>query len=233
MKRIILGCLSVVFICGLFLLSALAQTTAIIVKPTAKLYEKPNARLKPAQTLKRGRTLKLQSTKPVRGWYQVTVMPEGEPQNEDEAFENLLDEYRVLWINGSDIKIEKDSPDTNKAELKDEWIEFARANESNYSYNPARVTRRGTLIQVWTEERDDDDELLSKTLYEINCQSSKIRSLAGIKYTRYQIVTYPDGKTEKVFLQPTSSSWDTPNSRFTVIIPDSIAEALLRTVCKK
>src|SRR5207244_433398 len=112
------------------------------------------------------------------------------------------------------------------AEIKDEWLEYASADDSFYSYNPARITRRGTFVQVWTEQRDDEDDLLSKTLYEINCQSSKIRSLAGIKYDRYLVLNYPDGKTEKIKREPISSSWDTPNAKFTIIFPDSVGEAL-------
>ena len=213
--------------------AAFAQTNAVVIKPTVNLYKKPNAKTKAAETLKQGRKLKLESTKPIRGWYKVTVISDTEPQNADEEFENYLSQYRTYWIQGNDIKIEKDLPVKDDTEPKDEWIEFARAKENIFSYNPARVTSRGALIQTWTEGRDEDDELLSKNLYEIDCQSSKLRSLAGIEYTRYEVETYPDGKTEKIFVEPTSSSWDTPNSKFTIIFPDSIGEALFKTVCKK
>jgi hypothetical protein len=55
------------------------KSTTVVVKPTAKLYKKPKAKLKAAESLDRGRTVKLQSTKPVRGWYQVTIIPDTQP----------------------------------------------------------------------------------------------------------------------------------------------------------
>jgi len=207
---------------------AFSQTTAVVIRNSVKLYEKPSFKAKVIQIVKRGVKLKINSEKTQSGWYQVSIIPKAEPK----SYEELLDQYRNYWIHGNDIKFQSEMPEITTTKIEDEWVKYGSSKDSIFYYNPARTTRRGLSVQVWTEERDDADELLSKILYEINCQSSKIRSLAGIKYDRYMVLSYPDGKTEKIKREPISSTWDTPNSKFTVIFPDSVGESLFETVCK-
>lgn len=146
-KKISILCLVLLF--AIFSAGAtLAQTNAVVIKPTAKLYKKPNAKLKVAETLKQGRRLKLESTKPIRGWYKVTIILDEQPQNEDEAFEAFSSEYRIYWIHGNDIKIQSNLTDSNSSQTTNEWVEYASDEESFYNYNPAKTNRRGSLIQV-------------------------------------------------------------------------------------
>lgn len=240
MKRIVLVFSTVLFLIVFSVNTAFSQTTAIVIKPTAKLYKKPDAKSKAVQTIKRGQKLKLRSTDSNRSWYQVSVISEKEPLSSQAAYNAYVKSFITYWISGNDIKIQNDLPDSDtsetnstKSETKNDWIEYASSKESIYYYNPKRTTYRGSFVQVWTEERDEnDDELLSKILYEINCQSSKIRSLAGIEYHPF-FNEYPDGVKVKTQKTPTTSSWDTPNSRFSIIFPDSTGEALYKTVCNK
>jgi hypothetical protein len=206
-----------------------AQSTAIVIRNNVRLYETPNVKSRVKQIVKKGVKLNIIADKANVGWYQVSIIPKTEPKDYDE----LLDQYRTYWIHGNDIKFQSETAEITTAEVKDEWVKYGSSKDSVFYYNPNKTIRRGLLVKVWTEERDGDGELLSKILYEINCLSSKIRSLSGIKYDRYIVLSYTDGKIEKIKREPISSSWDTPNSKFTVIFPDSIGEALYQTVCKK
>lgn len=102
-----------------------------------------------------------------------------------------------------------------------EWILYAASDSNNYYYNPAKASRKGSLVRIWSVARGEaTDEKVNTIWYEINCSSDKIRSLAGVEYLKKNVIY--------VFRR---SSWDTPKAKFTAIIPESIGEALKEEAC--
>src|SRR5688500_6896590 len=98
------------------------------------------------------------------------------------------------------------------SKYEDEWIRYASTSDKVHFYNPARVSRTGAFVKVWTISRWKDSEDKSSTIwYEVNCRSSQIRSLAGVEYPQ-----------KGVIVLSRRGSWDTPKERFQAIIPESI-----------
>ncbi len=65
-------------------------------------------------------------------------------------------------------------------------------------------------------------------LLEVDCNSKKTRSLAGVVY--YKLLYYPDGRQEKFKISQDIE--ETPNSLFKIVAPGSVAEVFVETVCK-
>jgi hypothetical protein len=105
-------------------------------------------------------------------------------------------------------------------ELKVEWRRAASTDEEFYNYNTRKMTcdSKGVL-KVWIRtEGIGYGETRAMTRYEINCRNNQTRIMSMVKYDSGGGVT-------------SNRSWKNPD--WDEVIPDSVGEAILETVCRK
>jgi Bacterial SH3 domain len=144
----------------------------------------------------------------IQGWVHYTALKKGGDNTEDEF---------AAFLNHKKPKVAPRKKDYSSV-YEDEWLLYGTSNNENEYYNPAKMTRTGFVVSVWTKGRDKfTDSLIETSLLQIDCQASKYRSAAGVRYN-------PNGSV--------SRSWENASVSWSIIIPDTIAESLMNTVCK-
>jgi hypothetical protein len=130
-------------------------------------------------------------------------------------------------------KVVKKEPEIKKIDYsevyKDEWLLYASTKYSNFYYNPGKALREGSVMRIWSAVRDkSDDATISKTFYEIRCESNKVRMLASAVY--FEIIYTADGDRQRLSIKP--ESFDTPEASFRTVVPDTPIEDLFNVACK-
>jgi hypothetical protein len=112
---------------------------------------------------------------------------------------------------------------------KDEWLLYASTKYSNFYYNPGKALREGSVMRIWSVVRDKSDgATISKTFYEIRCESNKVRMLASAVY--FEIIYTAGGDRQRLAIRP--ESFDTPEASFRTVVPDTPIEDLYYIACK-
>jgi len=197
MKRQIFFAVLIMAFCAV---SVWAQTTATIITLQSNIRESASIDSEVLATVKKGAKVKLLSTEHVSGWYYISY---GKIKG---------------WIHGNNIRIAGVKTVTKTSKAEDEWIYYASSSEEKYYYNPAKMSRTGSFVRLWT--KSVSKKTLEKTgmvQMEIKCQSQQYRSLAGVEY-------YESGAV--------SRSWNKSTAPFSTIIPETIIEGLYDTVCR-
>jgi hypothetical protein len=132
------------------------------------------------------------------------------------------------------------------------WERFASNEENLYNYD-SNIAKTGGRVFVWVQALEREWHAVhSVAKYEVDCRLKKSRSLAGVDY---QLLRHQDGppfgtreQVEEwnrqfpnsplpmpapivVKTGPPERTWDTPNAKFTTIVPGTVMEALADTVC--
>lgn len=197
MKRQIFFAILIMAVCSV---SVWAQKTATIITLESNIRESSSIDSEVLATVKKGAKVKVLSMEYVNGWYYISY---GKIKG---------------WIHGNNIQIAGVKTVAKKPKVNDEWIYYASSSDERYYYNPAKTTRTGSLVLLWTKAVSK--KTLEKTgmvQFEIRCQSQQYRSLAGVEY-------YESGAI--------SRSWNKSTAPFSTIIPETIIEGLYDTVCR-
>lgn len=184
-------------------LSAMAQTATVITQ-NAVLRERTSVTGKILSKARYNTKYKLESQEHTNGWYLVSLS-KGKIKG---------------WINGNDIEIQSgvnDKPLNYSKIYKDEWLEYTITETAVYYYNPSKLIREGFTMKTWVKEKNSVNlKTQGVAQYQVDCKNLKVRTLALVSYNE-------DGS---IF-----NSFDTPNSKYSTIIPDSVGDRLAKTVC--
>lgn len=211
MKRIILF-LYVFAVCGITAYSQTAtanktglQPLVFVIADRANIREAPSTQAALRGTVRKGQIMTAFANQgnwyyvtagKIRGWIHYTTIQKAETKKQ------------------SQVVVKKDYSNI----YQDEWLRISRSSDGiTYFYNPARMTKHGSIVSVWMKGVYDDDKTESMVLYQINCQSARNRQSAGVGY-------YPTGVI-KYNIDDSGTKWST-------VIPGSIGEILMHEVCK-
>jgi uncharacterized protein YgiM (DUF1202 family) len=125
------------------------------------------------------------------------------------------------WIHYSTIRkayrSETDEPAEGVNRAPDEWKEIGSSNSETFFYNPSRVTRSGSTATAWIKYVDKESNKLSAmNLNEYRCSNKEWRLTASTRYN-------PDGSILR--------SWTDPKQQWSPVVPESIGESIMQTVC--
>jgi hypothetical protein len=133
----------------------------------------------------------------------------------------------------SDLNLDLDKPFTtpcgvsykNFDEVMDEadveWRVAASSSDEVFFYNTRKqqCNRNTGIIKVWVKgEAVDSDRTTSMTRYEVKCRANQLRIMSQTEYLKNRNV---------------SSSRTYKNPEWDEVIPDSVGERILETVCRK
>lgn len=200
--------------------AAYCQEYATVIAVQANLREGPASSAQSVGVVKRNARVRLLLNAHRSGWYwvasgKVKGWIYGNSIKIDE-FENLLRQVRKERLPSLDKYALKRKDYSSVYE--DEWLLYEATTDDYEYYNPSKMTRIGRLVSIWTKSKNKiTDKTTQTSLLQIDCGNSRSRSLAGVKY-------YASGAVEH--------TWDRPSAAWSVIIPDTIAEAIMIRVCK-
>lgn len=106
-------------------------------------------------------------------------------------------------------------------EVDVEWRVAASSSEEVFFYNTRKqqCDRNTGIIKVWVKgEAVDSERTTSMTRYEIKCRLDQLRIMSQIQYLRNGSVA-----SSRTYRNP---EWDD-------VIPDSVGERILETMCRK
>jgi hypothetical protein len=103
-------------------------------------------------------------------------------------------------------------------ELKVEWRKINENDQSTWYYNTHRQVCEKGILKVWTKVVEKENLTYSIDRLEINCRSNQTRLTSSVKYRK-------DGSVLDSATAPAPEWGD--------VLPNSIGENVLETVCRK
>lgn len=105
-------------------------------------------------------------------------------------------------------------------EYKVEWrnIKIGETAQTTLYYNTHKQICEKGILKVWTKSVQKDTLVYAIDRLEVNCRADQTRLMSSIKYQKDGVVM---------------DSIVDANSKWRDVVPDSIAERLLETVCRK
>lgn len=121
-------------------------------------------------------------------------------------------------------KAQKSAPANAVPTAQAEWKTAASSEDYVVSYSPKRLARVGRgIVRVWTKRQKIGSDRLMMELNEYDCGKRATRTLKTVMY---------DSEGKMVITDLTSQLYSTPNAEWEFVIPDTMGEKELLTICR-
>jgi hypothetical protein len=124
-------------------------------------------------------------------------------------------------------KTQKSSTTATVPNAQTEWKTAASSETYLIEFSPKRLTRISpTIIRVWTRRhslQENSDTGFTMLLSEYNCRTRASRSVKTVMY---------DAAGKMLITSLTSELYSTPNAEWEFVIPNTLGEDELETICK-